>query len=485
MIEPNVVVASNVDDSVTTGAESILNNDEFTDHISDHEGRGVIPPNYDSPSSHIGGVTTSTDDSEEEAPEPNRAGRIKEEYIKEHKVDITGIATTCLDYTCSSSKRGCPFRGACKSVVQDISLVKETRVLLYGPPGAKFSPDVRARYVFNVINNNKVASVDANGMPTVTWRFFVGHREVCQKAFQAITGASYKMIKRAKRRVRDGLNHFQNRVPYGVKAGGSIRNTSKDGGIAMAWLCGMASRLGQYIPNANETRLPFNSKRLVYEYYVAEVRNRGGIVQPVSYSRFLQLWNNDPEACTIKRAKPKGTFAQCNTCADFAAELTRAEDNVTVASVRTRWDLHVDHIQRCRQMYYDKRDFAFARPDQMLCMIMDIMDQSKTTLPHFIRKPKYLANATLLKQCVMGVKVHGHGVFHYNGLPRVSPGGSNFMVECLLRTLRKLADESFDGKLPPKLYLQLDNCGGDNKNFVVVGKRKSKLHCNYCVPQVC
>jgi len=136
-------------------------------------------------------------------------------------------------------------------------------------------------------------------------------------------------------------------------------------------------------------------------------------------------------------------------------------------------------VCRCRSIYYDKRDKAYSRPDLMLCIIADIMDQSKTTIPHFRRKKKKWSSLHGLRQCVMGVKVHGQRMDHYVTHARVGTGGgSNFTVECISRTLRKVAAmDGRNGRLPPHLYMQMDNCSGDNKNFAIVG------YLNYLVAQ--
>lgn len=426
------------------------------------------PPSFfprlpESPPSEIAGDTSSSEDL---PPRRTGGGRVKEEECVKVKTELVGVAQSCISFTCPG---WCPYGGRCAPLARDITVVSATRTQLFGTPEAKKPSQVRRRFVFNMLDDHKV--VDVGPPEMIRWRLFIEHQEVCMRAFVAITGVSEPMIKRAKHRISvERKKHFQDRVPFGIKHGGSVRNMSKDGGAAMAWLKGVADRLGQHMPNANETVLPFNERRIVHEYYVVEVRLRGGVQKPLNYSAFTELWRNDPVGKTIKLARKKGDFAQCNSCAEFAVELTKAETNVVVEDVRRRWDVHVDQVMRCRTIYYDHRDYAFARPDKCLCIIADIMDQAKTTLPHFVRTPKFMSSMFMLKQCVMGVKVHGHRTFHYIGLPRVSPGGSNFMLECLLRTLRKVASAYEDGFLPPKLYLQLDNCSGDNKNFAVLGE---------------
>ena len=78
----------------------------------------------------------------------------------------------------------------------------------------------------------------------------------------------------------------------------------------------------------------------------------------------------------------------------------------------------------------------------------------------------------------MGVLVHGHGTYFYVCHPTVSKGaGPNFTIECLMRTLEKVSHRDYDGgKLPPHLFLQLDNCTGSNKNKFVFGLCNLLVH---------
>ena len=65
---------------------------------------------------------------------------------------------------------------------------------------------------------------------------------------------------------------------------------------------------------------------------------------------------------------------------------------------------------------------------------------------------------------VMGVMCHGKTA------PRVFihdssvPGGPNLTIECIWKTIQDVGE----GKLPPILYIQLDNTSSDNKNHHVL-----------------
>ena len=393
----------------------------------------------------------------------NYKGRRKEVDVMKDSRDPDKLLDNCLNYSCTNM---CGYSKACISLAKDITLVHTYRSKLFGTPEISVPSATRQRFIYDVLDDNKVVSQTPDKRK-IHFRYFIDHQQICRRAFLAITGLSRVNLYRARRAVLKG--HESAQVPKGVDNGGGIRNLSKDTCMAMAWLRGVAERLGQYLPNANETRLPFGTKTIVHMYYVAEMRLRG--IAPLKYARFVHLWSSSPDMSTIKLTKKKGSFAQCDTCADFAKEMSKAKDNATADDIKSRWNVHVAHITRCRQIYYENRDLAYARPDKSLCIIADIMDQSKTTIPHHRRKQKRWANMNGLRQCVMGVKTHGVRMDHYVANMRVGTGGgSNFTIECLSRTLRKVAAmDGRNGKVPPRLYLQMDNCSGDNKNYAVVG----------------
>ena len=401
------------------------------------------------------------------------SARSTEENLRKSILDDKKLIEDIKTYRCP---RTCGLDG-CLKLCKDVQVVQDTRIRLFGSEDTPRESAIRRKFAFDCLKENVI--FDKNGK--AKWLFFINHQQVCITAFTFITGIHKMMISRLKARIlKDGDRAVDtDRVPFGIKAGGSRRNMMKDQGMAMAWLKGMAKKLGQHIPNAKEIRLPFAKKIQVFEYYKAEMNLRG--IRPIKYNAFLSRWNMDPGCSMIKMCKKKGTFAQCNTCADFALELGRCKDATSAKGVKERWNLHVDHVIKCRNIYYDNRDQAFAQPDKVLCLIADIMDQSKTTLPHFKRMKKSWSSKIWLKQCLMGVKVHGHRMDHYIANPRVGTGGgSNFTIECITRTLRKLSEENYaasGGKLPPKLYMQLDNCSGDNKNYAILA------FCNFLVDQ--
>ena len=94
-------------------------------------------------------------------------------------------------------------------------------------------------------------------------------------------------------------------------------------------------------------------------------------------------------------------------------------------------------------------------------MVVDGAEMSRYGLPYFCQSDKSTMEGWKIPTRLYGAIVHGEFAAAYM-FPAHLPGGSNVTVEIIHRTLTKLIDGSpEDGierrKLPPTLYLQLDN----------------------------
>ena len=101
-------------------------------------------------------------------------------------------------------------------------------------------------------------------------------------------------------------------------------------------------------------------------------------------------------------------------------------------------------------------------PTNYLSVIMDAMDQSKTMLPHFMKPSKAVDSMWKLKTHLLAVRVHGVGDYGYFDNFQY-PHGSNLTITTLLNIICMMKDN-----LPQTLYLQMDNCGRENKNRYVL-----------------
>jgi hypothetical protein len=155
-------------------------------------------------------------------------------------------------------------------------------------------------------------------------------------------------------------------------------------------------------------------------------------------------------------------------CSGLTGKMRAAPSFVKFVELKGLRDEHFDKQRAQRLHYYDNRQAGKLKPESVLSIIIDAMDQGKTELPVMRRRAKG-DNADLVKQKVMGVMAHGWGTWLYIGHPPLRCG-ANFVLECLWRTLMKLNRE-YEGlslKWPPRLKLQMDNAS-DNKAFAVLG----------------
>ena len=104
----------------------------------------------------------------------------------------------------------------------------------------------------------------------------------------------------------------------------------------------------------------------------------------------------------------------------------------------------------------------------MMSIIIDGMDQSATNLPHLKKVSKSTVNLWHLRTHFTGVIVHGRGAEGYIDFLQY-PHDPNLTINVLLRILLRNFSEMSTTGLPAKLYVQMDNCGRENKNQMVFG----------------
>ena len=100
----------------------------------------------------------------------------------------------------------------------------------------------------------------------------------------------------------------------------------------------------------------------------------------------------------------------------------------------------------------------------IMSLIIDGMDQNKTDLPHLSRKNKSACNMWVLRTHLTGAIAHGRRTYAFIDI-HLWPQDSNLTVKfniCLQILVRQ-------ERLPPCLYLQLDNCFRENINQFLFG----------------
>jgi len=135
----------------------------------------------------------------------------------------------------------------------------------------------------------------------------------------------------------------------------------------------------------------------------------------------------------------------------------KAEHRVWIAFEKEKYYKHRRKSKRVRSV---KR-----RGRTHMSVIIDGMDNTKSRVPKPFRHSK--ATDSLFAQ-----QIYVTGIMHHGGDVPVSvrladerlPKDSNATIDSICHALRTAQDGKPHEPLPDVLYLQLDNCGGENKN---------------------
>ena len=113
-------------------------------------------------------------------------------------------------------------------------------------------------------------------------------------------------------------------------------------------------------------------------------------------------------------------------------------------------------------------------PEHILFLTVDGMDQKKTQLPHQSRPTKDVegkGEALQAKVTVALIRGYFHGIYNAWTLPNHETG-SDYVITVINRVLCLVEDfyinTGASTGLPPVLFLQLDNCGKENKNQYLI-----------------
>ena len=234
----------------------------------------------------------------------------------------------------------------------------------------------------------------------------------------------------------------------------------------------------------------------------------------ISQPTFSRLMNRSfPEVTTTKYNQ----FSKCAECVRIKNARKCTIDPKERAMLKQEMRMHMAQQMSCRNLYYSWRDASKLEPTKYLCIIHDKMDQMKTNLPRLLNVPKILTRTYRLPCSLTGMLTHGHGTGSYGhfalGFWSMDPNftigslaqclrdleitkeynsssqckGNQPLFDCLLDSFafnmqrnygnsKHLLLESslnvcnpilLNKPLPQCLYLQLDNCAGENKNRYV------------------
>jgi hypothetical protein len=285
----------------------------------------------------------------------------------------------------------------------------------------------------------------------------------CQSAWDFAYGVS--RITRTRASSRRGHTKPITSSPKKSKQRRSRLGFSDQELFVVAWLKQYAKEFGDQLPFGDfqemEIRLPMGKKIMVYEAYCESIANDPSFLRrPISYSDFVALWKNRKDLSHIKCSKYKPGFSKCDDCSEYNKKKKKQMDSVQKEAAYLEFQTHIQQERLEKEQYYAARVKAQRHPERYMSIIIDSMDQRKTSVPFFLNPPKCLGSDYSLKNRVVGVIVHGFGTFLYWVTPQIKHD-TNLTIECIRRTLLKY--QMAKTSLPPVLYLQMDNAS-DNKS---------------------
>ena len=210
------------------------------------------------------------------------------------------------------------------------------------------------------------------------------------------------------------------------------------------------------------------SRKLVYDAYENDFKDGKLLYFPQknneyyfpSESYFMRCWRTKPALKSIVLRKYL-QFALCDDCINFRERRRFATTEEERKAIRLEEQIHWLFVHEERSSYYLRQNAGLLYPDECILIIADGADQSAYGLPHLTELDKFTSNRIRLPVSLMGVLVHGYRAFGFTYLKNIKHG-TNIVIECLHHVLMDYKNTR--GRIPPLLYLQLDNTSRQNKN---------------------
>ena len=215
------------------------------------------------------------------------------------------------------------------------------------------------------------------------------------------------------------------------------------------------------MPTTGRLHLSDNfTRREVYQAYKDDMLLE--CVPYIQYRHFNRLWRLKFNNVVIPRKVRMGV---CSICASLKslAKSGSTDEEVTKYKTLLREHRESQALERSKAMHH--RQKALQSPERYMCLIIDGMDQKKTCLPHFRRLPKDIGDECLVQMHLVGCLLYCQTIRPQVFLtyPNIH-NDPNLTVTVMQRVL-----QSWQGLLPPVLYVQLDNIARENKNSIVFG----------------
>ena len=221
-------------------------------------------------------------------------------------------------------------------------------------------------------------------------------------------------------------------------------------------------------PDTDLIYLPFPNRECVFDLYCSDMKEICNIdpTRRCSLTHFRKVWRENIYTKDI-RIRKWMRFTKCDTCVDLRELHAKTKCNKRHVNIKTELHRHVLFVRRERDSYYQRRRESVDNPEQVLSIIIDGADQQVYGLPYYYQRTHGTDKCHKIPLHLMGVLVHGRGSFGIS-YPDSVKQGTNVTIDALHLALTET--KRLDGKLPRKLYLQLDNTNKQCKNRFMLGE---------------
>jgi len=191
----------------------------------------------------------------------------------------------------------------------------------------------------------------------------------------------------------------------------------------------------------------------------------------LEYSSFLELVHSYfPHVKLPKNSR----LGKCLQCSEFIRRKLKATSITEASKIAQQRTAHLTEMFEERQAYSSRAHEAKTFPHQAMSVIIDQSDAIQ--LPAVAYYPKaWIKLQKRMPMHVGGLIDHWFGNRIYFHPQPCFGKGANLTISILHNHLqRRFADSTLPR--PPLLYLQLDNCSGENKNRYVFGYLSYLIH---------
>ncbi|XP_063406405.1 uncharacterized protein LOC134690365 [Mytilus trossulus] len=360
----------------------------------------------------------------------------EEEEEEEHECTVKAKKKQRLD-VCGLMSLGC-----CAMLC--LSLVSENCLVMVYENMAAYSKTERNQWVLNWLwSHNKWNEGDGS----FTFFYSISEWNVCLTAWLSVIGVPLSTYYA----IRTRFFNCEKTIPsQGNKEGRTGVATQ----YAMVWLRDFITKYAQMQPDKCELHLPpCLTKQGIYENMKEELTQLQSPL--ISEKHFYKMWKKDLPHVKI----PKNSrLSKCNICTRIKLHLADVKDKKSRLVLISMRNEHLKKQSLERQKYYKHIQKAKKHPDKYLSIIIDGMDQSKTEIPHYMYVSSMVSCLWKLRVHLAGAIVHGVGIYGFFDYMQYQHG-SALTIHVLINILWMLKE-----KLPATLYMQMDNCGRENKN---------------------